>query len=797
MSDLTARISGDETLLVAGSAPVSEDVRFTPGTVVAGRYRIIALLGRGGMGEVYRAEDLRLNQTVALKYLPQSLASRHGALDRLYAEVRLGRQISHPNVCRLYDIIEVDGNQFIAMEYVDGEDLASLLRRVGKLPASKVVQIGRDLFAGLAAVHEHGVVHRDIKPANVMLDARGRARLTDFGLAAISAETGSRKEIAGTPAYMSPEQISGERVTPRSDLYALALVLYELFTGRRLFEGSTLSEIAIRHNQTKPRLTPVVPDLDSAIERIVMRCLEEDPDERPASAREVLSAFPDSDPLAALVRAGETPSPALIAAAGEEGTISERAGAMLAAAAIVVLLASSFVFGRAWQWGRIETKSLDALADRAADVVRFAGYEPRELYTRSMWRPRSSQLLYVERIGTRPLVAVASRRRVSIDDPPTANGMGRVVLDAQGRLVLFDALQGVEPKTPPSIERLIGATGRERKDLRIVSEGNRLISIEAMPSIRGELGRSTTPARLGRRALAALQFLATVFIVIAAVRNLRRGRVDRAGVTRVGVFAAVVGLLAFVFQAQHVADVLVEWQILQDVLGNTLFFTAQAAFAYIAIEPFLRRRMPHALISWSRLLAGRWRDPLVARDVLIGVIAGLAAYAIELIPHALPGAPPVNQLARQIESPEMFVHGLFNAPLQALYFTLAITAILVGLRNVMPPPAAAIVFGALLFLSRFPAVHTPLAFICLTVTVAILAFVLIRFGVLALAASELVIQMVVRLPFTLDLGAWYAGRAMFAMGIVVALVLYAWRTSTARSAQWMYGASDSAMALRD
>jgi hypothetical protein len=797
MSDLTARISGDETLLVADSAPAAEAVRFTPGTVVADRYRIIALLGRGGMGEVYRAEDLRLNHAVALKYLPESLAARQGALDRLYAEVRLGRQISHPNVCRLYDIVEVGGHQFIAMEYVDGEDLASLLRRVGRLPASKVVQIARDLFAGLAAVHEHGVVHRDIKPANVMLDSRGRARLTDFGLAAISADTGSRHEIAGTPAYMSPEQISGERVTPRSDLYSLALVLYELFTGRRLFEGSTLSDIATKHNQPKPRLTPVVPDLDPAIERIVMRCLEEDPDDRPASAREVLSAFPDSDPLAALVRAGETPSPALVAAAGEEGTISERTGAMLAMAAIAVLLTASFVFGQAWSWGRIETKSLDALADRAEDVVRFAGYEPRELYTRSLWRPRSSQLLYVERISTRPIVAVASRRRASVDDPPAAAGMGRVVLDAQGRLLLFDALQGVDPKSAPSIQRLIDATGREPRDVRVVTEGNRLIAIETMPSIRRELGRGTAPARFGRRALAATQFLATVIIVIAAVRNLRRGRVDRAGVARVAMFAGVTGLIAFAFQAQHVTDVLVEWQIVQDVLGNALYFTAQAAFAYIAVEPFLRRKMPHALISWSRLLAGRWQDPLVGRDVLIGVIAGLAAYAVELLPYAMPGAPPVNNLARQIESPDMFVHGLFNAPLQALYFTLAVTAIFVGLRNIMPAPAAAVIFGALLFVSRFPAVQTPLAFGCVLISVAVLAFVLIRFGVLALAAAELVIQMVVRLPFTLDFSAWYAGRAMFAMGLVAALVLYAWRTATARSAQWMYGASDSAMARRD
>ena len=797
MSDLTARVTSDAPTLQEAYTPPSDDIRFTPGSIVANRYRIVALLGRGGMGEVYRAEDLRLNHAVALKYLPETLASRAGALDRLYAEVRLGRQISHPNVCRLYDILEVAGHHFIAMEYVDGEDLASLLRRVGKLPAAKVVQIARDLFAGLAAVHEHGVIHRDIKPANVMLDARGRARLTDFGLAAISADTGSKREIAGTPAYMSPEQLSGERLTPRSDLYAVALVLYELFTGWRMFEGSTLSELAARHNQPKPRLAPAVPDLDPAIERIVMRCLEEDPDERPSSAREVLSSFPDNDPLAALVRAGETPSPALVAAAGEEGTVSERTGAILAMAAIVALIAASFVFGRAWQWGRIEMKSPDALADRAADVVRFAGYEPRELNARSLWRPlRSSQLLYVERISTAPLVPVASRRRVTIDDPPAGNGMGRVVLDAQGRLMLFDAPAGVSPKAAPSIEKLIDATGRDRANVRIVNDGNRFVSIEAMPSIRGELSRGGTPVRLGRRFLAVLQLLATVIIAIAAVRNLRRGRVDRAGAVRVAVFAIGTGLVAFAFQAQHVIDVHVEWQILQDVLGNALYFTAQAALAYVAIEPFLRSRMPHALISWSRLLAGRWRDPLVGRDVLIGIITGLAGYAVELAPYALPGAPAVNQLARHIESPDMFVHGLFNAPLQALYFTLAITAILVALRSVMPAPAAAVVFCVVIFLSRFPSIQTPLALACVLVMSIVLAFVLIRFGLLALAAFELVVQMATRLPLTLDFSAWYAGRVAVTMGIIGAIVIVAWRHAT-RSAHWTYGASSSAIALRD
>src|SRR5512144_1891610 len=156
---------------------------FAPGTVLAERYRIVGLIGRGGMGEVYRADDLKLGQTVALKFLPALLAAEPAWIERFYAEVRHARQVAHPNVCRVYDIGEIEGRHFLSMEYVDGEDLGSLLRRIGRLPGDKAVEIARQLCAGLAAAHDQGVLHRDLKPGNVMLDGRGRARITDFGLA--------------------------------------------------------------------------------------------------------------------------------------------------------------------------------------------------------------------------------------------------------------------------------------------------------------------------------------------------------------------------------------------------------------------------------------------------------------------------------------------------------------------------------------------------------------------------------------------------------------------------------------
>ena len=195
----------------AGGALTGE--RFVPGTVLAGRYRIVGLLGRGGMGEVYRADDLRLEQPVALKFLPHGLDGDGERLARFYREVRVARQVSHAAVCRVYDVAEADSHLFLSMELVDGENLASLLRRIGRLPSDKALQIARQLCAGLAAAHEKGVLHRDLKPANVMLDGQGNVRITDFGLAGLAESLRDGDVRSGTPGYMSPEQLLGREVT--------------------------------------------------------------------------------------------------------------------------------------------------------------------------------------------------------------------------------------------------------------------------------------------------------------------------------------------------------------------------------------------------------------------------------------------------------------------------------------------------------------------------------------------------------------------------------------------------------
>ncbi|HET9368802.1 MAG TPA: serine/threonine-protein kinase, partial [Vicinamibacterales bacterium] len=258
--------------------------RFVAGTVLAGRYRVVSLLGRGGMGEVYKADDLLLDHPVALKFLPDSLGLNPAALARFHGEVRIARQVSHPNVCRVHDVGEVDGLRFLSMEFIDGEDLSSLLRRIGRLPGDKAVQIARQLCAGLAAAHDAGVLHRDLKPANVMIDGRGQARLTDFGVAAVARDVRSSDGLAGTPAFMAPELLKGQDASVRSDIYALGLVLYELFTGRRAVEAASVAEAMLRHSSGSPVTTPSswIDDIDPVAERAILRCLEAEPAARPA-----------------------------------------------------------------------------------------------------------------------------------------------------------------------------------------------------------------------------------------------------------------------------------------------------------------------------------------------------------------------------------------------------------------------------------------------------------------------------------------------------------------------------------
>ena len=337
------RTSAQVTSVPAVSSAIDEG-RFVPGTLIVGRYRIISLLGRGGMGEVYRATDLTLAQPVALKFLPNTGDGFDRMLERFQNEVRVARQVSHPNVCRVYDLGEFEGMPYMSMEYVDGEDLSGLLSRIGRLPADKALDIARKICAGLAAAHDKGVIHRDLKPANIMLDKRGNAVIMDFGLAAVTNELRGPEARSGSPAYQAPEQLRGEEVTAKSDIYALGLVLYELFTGKRAYEAKSIADlIRIQEEAQFVSMNSIAADIDPGVEKAIRRCLNPAAVQRPISALSVSALLPGGDPLAAALAAGETPSPEMVAAAGRTEGLKLKYSAPMALALLAFLLALPWI----------------------------------------------------------------------------------------------------------------------------------------------------------------------------------------------------------------------------------------------------------------------------------------------------------------------------------------------------------------------------------------------------------------------------------------------------------------------
>src|ERR1022692_438597 len=697
------------------SSASSVDGRFAAGTVVAGRYRIVSLAGRGGMGEVYRAYDNKLEQPVALKFLPAAMSQDGAALARFHNEVRTARQVSHANVCRVYDIGEWDGMPFLSMEYVDGEDLASLLRRIGRLPSDKAVEIARRLCAALSAAHEKGVLHRDFKPGNIMINGRGQVLITDFGLAALAALVTGPEARYGTPAYMAPEQLAGKQASVRSDIYALGLVLYEMFTGRRAFEAQSREEL-LRLEETGTPAGPstLVRDLDPAVDRIILRCLEPDPAHRPSSALSVAAALPGGDPLAAALAAGETPSPEMVAASGETATVSVRLAVALLLLAVAGMAAAAALHSKVDVFGSLPTdKSPEVLRERARDLVRGFGYTAPPVDSHFGFGGDSSYLDYVERHDRSPdrwahlatqqppvvhfwyrqspgymlpgvsfgglSMELSPTRTVSADNPPLIDpGMILLETDLLGRLYLLETVppevdHTQEAARPPDWSLLFSAagldlarfsptqpqwtppspydsraawlgayTGQPANSLRIEAA-----SWRGRPSYFRVVGPWTNPA--SSRELRAVDLIwAAWFVVVVSAgaelawRNARLGRGDRRGAFRLAAFVFGNWMLLWLIGSNHVPN-LAELPSLLTGISASLLWASVLWVLYIALEPYVRRRWPQAIIGWSRMIAGRLRDPVVGGEILVGTVAGVAVtvlYECRQLVRAHLGAPP-------------------------------------------------------------------------------------------------------------------------------------------------------------
>jgi serine/threonine protein kinase/Tfp pilus assembly protein PilF len=255
----------------------------TIGSTFAGRYQVIEELGKGGMGKVYKVLDTKIEEKVALKLLNLEFAPGDKTLDRFRNELKLARKISHRHVCRMYDLSEAEGMPYITMEYVSGEDLKSLIRRIGQFTVGKAVFIARQVCEGLAEAHRLGVVHRDLKPQNIMIDSDGNVRIMDFGIARSLRTKGitDTGEIFGTPEYMAPESLEGKDVDGRTDIYALGIILYEMLTGRVPFDGETPLTVAMKQKTEIPKdPRNVNAQIPENLSHVILKCLNKEKGKR-------------------------------------------------------------------------------------------------------------------------------------------------------------------------------------------------------------------------------------------------------------------------------------------------------------------------------------------------------------------------------------------------------------------------------------------------------------------------------------------------------------------------------------
>jgi serine/threonine-protein kinase len=837
--------------------------------ILANRYRIIGLLGRGGMGEVYRADDLKLGQPVALKFLPRALAKDAVRRERFFAEVRITRGLAHPNICRVYDIGEFEGQHFLSMEFIDGEDLASLIQRIGYLPNEKALDIARQLAAGLAAAHDRGVLHRDLKPANIMIDGHGRVRVTDFGLAIAAGEDTQTAEMFGTPAYMAPEQFAGKGASVRSDIYALGLILYEIFSGRKAFTATTIVELRA-HKEGQPPTAPsdIRQGVDPIVERVIMRCLERDPRGRPASAAQLAAALPGGDPLAAALAAGETPSPEMVAAAGLKEGLSPIVAWALLAGVLLAMVAGVWVKGRTDLFQRLKpSKSPDAIAERAREFIKAAGYseepadtevdlKPDNDFSAFLNNPKSdslpipwnnvselSPIFFSYRQSPHPLerstFPILRFSQNWVDPPLFYPGEVMVQLDTEGRLRTLRAIPPVmassdAPAAVPDWSALFSAAGLTISDWT-PTEPRRVpesfadtlaawqgafgsapeipIRIEAA-ALRGKPVSFTVVypwTQLDRTPVQALDTIGTIVLSILFVtliagpvffarQNLRLGRGDRRGANRMVMVLAVAPFtLYYILDEHHVASFW-EFGLFIMFLAGMMFFGGLLWTLYIALEPFVRRRWPQLMVSWTRALSGDWRDPIVGRDVLIGCASGIAGAILTrscvLMSSALgqdSGLLTYGNLRSVLGTGSFIGQQAYFIPFNMILGLFSVFLFLL-LRILLRKDWLAGLVWIGLFTFPDPiqvaAAGLWLAVVFNLMNALLVLFVQMRFGLVAVATNAVAFGVFSFVPTAFD-ASWYSGYGYASLFLIAALAIYCFYTSLGGRPLFNFSAVDT------
>jgi hypothetical protein len=826
--------AGAEESAGGAAAPDGGRPRLRSGSLFAGRYRIEAELGRGGMGHVYRAHDVLLDQPVALKLVAEQRAPLR---ERMVEEVRLARRVTHPNVCRVFDFGVAEGETFLTMEYVDGEDLRSLLDRIGRLPPEKFLELAQQLCAGLAAAHTVGVLHRDLKPANVMVDARGAARITDFGLATVG--TGVDRAGLGTPGYAAPEQWLEGEASFASDLWSLGLVLHEMATGERVAvpgaEGDLVAGLS-----GGPSLSPRLAELDPRIAAVIRHCLAREPGERPRSAAAVAAALPGGDRLQRALEAGETPSPELVAAARGRGMLHRdlvwSLAALGSALLAIVAVADRAAPGRA-AWSETPPALLVARAGELAErfghpeppVDRAWGFQVDSLSGNvdglAFWYRQATDWM---RPVDLELQGVAMRVEY-YDPPPIEPGMILMLLGADGRLSGFKAPPAdfggdtrlpadLGPPVDPDWQGVLDAAGFTAEAVAVPPE---IVPPFFADQRRAWLQPATGPhpvalrlevATLGRQVVFAdvraaeeeaqvpairfgawhepiyawdtvLWMLSALAALVLARRNLRAGRSDLVGARRLAFAVLACELARWLLGSDHLPDPDDEVLRLGLAVGQALGSAGLAWVAYVALEPLSRRYWPHGLIAWSRLLRGRARDPEVGRNLLLGAVGGAGLAALALLDRGLARAlglalEPDWAVPLQLElalSARRFLASALESGIDAAFWAVLGAFLLALLRRWVgrPVPATALWVLAIATYQLTTGANPALSWLTVGLGGAALsALVLVRVGLLAYATCLAAHSLLLYAPVTARFDAWYAEAGWFALGAVVALAVW-------------------------
>jgi serine/threonine-protein kinase len=816
----------------------NDEGRFVAGTLLGGRYRIIGLLGRGGMGEVYRATDLTLGQSVALKFLPPEATGNDRLLERFAGEVRVARQVSHPNVCRVYDLGEVDGAPFISMEYVDGEDLSSLLTRIGRLPADKALETARKICAGLAAAHDRGIIHRDLKPQNIMMNKRGDAVIMDFGLAAIADQLSGAEARNGTPAYMAPEQLKGSDVTARSDIYALGLVLYELFTGKRPYDAKTVPQLLSQQESGHwTSISSLASDVDPTVDKAIRRCLDADPSKRPASALSVAALLPGGDPLAAALAAGETPSPELVAAAGTTEGMARK----YSIPCLLVVIVS--VFGATvlrQETAAMMHASLDyppeVLAQKARDIAAQMGYAKKPVDTNlsldhrrelvSYLRNRPEPRKWDEWLAAEAPIMAEYRESQSLmlappfgyvdatNPPPLSAGMVYERIDGHGLLREFSAIPDKTTEETLDVAAVFRAAGLDVKNftestpnlipqhaadqvkawkgphpnipdteltVEIASWQGRLTQMRvefpwATASGAAAVNRSLAWKLRGVFVMLAIG-AAGFFAILIAGQNWKKGRGDRKGALRIASLTFALGIVNW-FGLVHPIPSDDMFALFFAIVGDSLFWAAMLWLLYLALEPAVRSRWPHAIVTWNRILAGQWTDAQVGAHVLIGAALGTGIWLAVGIPFFGPRNVLYSGIALwPLFGTRQWIASNAGNLQQAVVIGLLAFFAIFGLRVLLKKDWLAAIAASLMFtLTESEILTDPYWMKTLVIYVilyAILMFVLLRVGLLTTISAIFFLNVTNRICLGLDWKAWWTPNGLATIAFLLALASFA------------------------